>query len=317
VSNLFSKLSKIKKNIIIVNPGLLSLAFTNDFSFLGKYKILFVNLNKDDLKDSEIKFKNCESIFIDDLDSVNTSDDYLLLINHYRVFDNKIITISDAYEQYFHRIPIVKFKGSWIAPKELVGISVSKHIEFTKRLFDLLIIFLFSPFILFFVLLGMIVVMLSSKGPIFFKQERVGKNGKPFVLYKLRTMVHNDTGHTSFTKFNDERIFPAGKFLRISKIDELPQCLNVLKGDMSIIGPRPEKTEIVNQLKNENPFYELRHLIRPGITGWAQVNNPVATPSQNFEKLEYDLFYIKKANLILEISIIIKTINIILKRNSL
>jgi lipopolysaccharide/colanic/teichoic acid biosynthesis glycosyltransferase len=86
---------------------------------------------------------------------------------------------------------------------------------------------------------------------------------------------------------------------------------------MSIIGPRPEKTEIVKKLDIENPYYELRHLVRPGITGWAQVNNPIATPSQNFEKLEYDLFYIKNANLFLEIKIILKTIIIILKRNSL
>ena len=163
----------------------------------------------------------------------------------------------------------------------------------------------------------MFLIKFTNKGPLFFTQERVGKNGKIFLLYKLRTMFHNGIGYTDHTIAHDQRVFPVGKFLRYSKIDELPQCLNVLLGQMSIIGPRPEKTEIVNKLSVENPFYELRHLIRPGITGWAQVNNPTATPSQNFEKLEYDLFYIKNANLYLEILIIIRTIKIIIQRNSL
>ena len=306
-----------KKNIIIVNPSVFSELLLKNNNFVSKYNFLFVYLGHDSIIDSECKFKNCHLILIDDFDSTNTIDSYLSLINHYQVVANKIKNISEVYEQYFDRIPVVKRDSKWIVPKDLVGISFSRHTEFTKRLFDIILIFLFSPVILTLIVFGIILIKITSKGPIFFTQERVGKNGKSFSLFKLRTMIHNTLGHTGHTIANDQRVFPIGKFLRYTKIDELPQCLNVLFGQMSIIGPRPEKIEIVSDLCFENPFYELRHLIRPGITGWAQVNNPTATPNQNFEKLEYDLYYIKNANLFLEFLIIIRTIKIIIKRNSL
>lgn len=307
----------VKRNIVIVNPGVFSELLLIDLKFVTKYNISSINLNQDSVNDAENMFKNCELILIDDLDSSNSIDPYLSLINHYRVVENKIKNISEVYEQFFYRIPVVKINNKWIVPKDLVGISVSRHIEFTKRIFDVLLIFLLSPIILTLIIFGMLLIKTTSEGPVFFTQERVGKNGKSFSLFKLRTMIHNTLGHTDHTIANDQRVFPIGKFLRYTKIDELPQCLNVLFGQMSIIGPRPEKIEIVSDLCFENPFYELRHLIRPGITGWAQVNNPTATPNQNYEKLEYDLYYIKNANLFLEFLIIIRTIIIIIKRNSL
>ncbi len=306
-----------KKNCVIVNPGKFTDLLLTNSKFQSEFNVSFVNLNQDSLIDANLKFKNCNLIIIDNLDSSTSNDEYLSLINHYRVLENKLKNISEICEQYFQRIPIFKIGEKWAAPKNLVGIRISNHIELTKRFFDILIIISLLPIILALITLGVVLIKLASSGPVFFRQERIGKNGKAFILFKLRTMVYNESGHISHTTKNDQRIFPLGRFLRISKIDELPQCLNVLLGEMSIIGPRPERTEIVNELYNENPFYELRHLIRPGITGWAQVNNPVATPNQNFEKLEYDLFYIKNANLYLEILIIIKTIKIILNRKSL
>jgi lipopolysaccharide/colanic/teichoic acid biosynthesis glycosyltransferase len=166
--------------------------------------------------------------------------------------------------------------------------------------------------------IGIVLVKLFSKGPIFFYQERIGLNNKPFTIYKLRTMIYQsgkiDINHTIK---NDERVYKMGKILRITKIDEIPQFFNILKGDMSLIGPRPERLEIVEQLAKEIPAYNLRHTIRPGISGLAQINNPTATPNESIEKLEYDLYYINNVNLFLDLKILWKTIFIVLKLDSL
>ena len=306
-----------KRNIVILNPGILSSLLMKNKRFVKNHIINYVNLSYKSLSEFDSELKKSYQIVIDDLDSMPLNDIYISLINNHRVVESKTINISEVFEKYTIRVPVVKINNQWITPKELLYNKISHHIEFSKRIFDSLIIIIFFPIILVLLFIGIILIKLTSKGPIFFKQERVGKNGKPFLLYKLRTMVYLKNGHISHTIENDERIFPVGKFLRFAKIDELPQCLNVLLGQMSIIGPRPERTEIVKMLNLENPYYELRHLIRPGITGWAQVNNPTATPTQNFEKLEYDLYYIKNANLVLEFIIILKTVQIIIKRNSL
>ena len=306
-----------KIDTVIINPSILSRLLLNNEKFNKEHSVNYINLNLSSIKEFEPELKKSKLIIIDDLDSPPLSDIYISLLNYYRVFESKTINISEIFEKYFYRIPIIKLSNEWIASKELLNIRISSHIDFFKRISDTILILLFLPLIISFLIFGLILIILSSSGPVIFKQERVGKNGKPFMLYKLRTMKHNPKGYSEYTKLNDERIFPIGKFLRFTKIDELPQCLNVMLGQMSIIGPRPEKTEIVKQLDIENPYYELRHLIKPGITGWAQVNNPVATPNQNFEKLEYDLYYVKNANLQLDIKIIFKTLGIIIKRNSL
>jgi len=305
-----------KINTIILNPSTLSKKLIENNDFINIHKVKILNTLTDNYLD-EKELNNYELIIIDNLELKNISDENISLINHYKVALGRAISILEIFEQYFTRIPIIKVSNEWVASKDLLNIKISKHIEFSKRIFDTVIILLSIPVTFLLLLMGIILIKITSKGPIFFKQERVGKNGKPFFLFKLRTMVYNSLGHELPTSENDERVFSSGKFLRYTKIDELPQFYNVLVGQMSIVGPRPEKTNIVKNLEIDNPYYELRHLIRPGITGWAQVNNPKATPDQNFEKLEYDLFYIKNANLFLEILIIIRTIKIILKRNSL
>ena len=182
---------------------------------------------------------------------------------------------------------------------------------------DILISLLILPFALGFTLIGMLLMKLTSKGPVLFMQKRVGKNGKVFTLYKIRTMTHSLKGYDQYTVKNDERVTPIGKFLRLTKIDELPQLLNIIKGDMSLIGPRPEKDDIVEELVKKNPYYHLRHTIRPGISGWAQVNNPTATPDKNLEKLEYDLYYIKNLSIFLDFRVLYRTAKVVLTLDSL
>ncbi|MFY8127596.1 MAG: sugar transferase [Chitinophagaceae bacterium] len=187
----------------------------------------------------------------------------------------------------------------------------------SKRIFDIIVSLILLPFALPIILIGALVMVVTSKGPAFFTQQRVGLKGKAFTMFKLRTMVHSKEGYINHTVKNDARITKAGAFLRKTKIDELPQLLNVLKGDMSLIGPRPERVEIVEQYKKINNNYNLRHQVRPGITGWAQVNKPLATPEENLEKLEYDLYYINNYSVKLDVQILAKTVGVVKKLESL
>lgn len=170
---------------------------------------------------------------------------------------------------------------------------------------------LFGLLIIPFILLGNLI---GNRGKLFYIQERVGRNGKLFKIYKYRTMVQNAEGEGAiFAKINDSRATPFGKFMRKSRLDEIPQFINVLKGDMAIIGPRPERPIFVNQIAKEMPFYETRHVIKPGLTGWAQVNYPYGeTINDSLVKLQYDLYYIKHRSVFLDVNIVFKTINTIL-----
>jgi lipopolysaccharide/colanic/teichoic acid biosynthesis glycosyltransferase len=180
-----------------------------------------------------------------------------------------------------------------------------------KRIIDILFSIVLLPLALPLILLGCLMMWLSSGGPLIFKQKRVGLNGKIFTIFKIRTMVHCPEGYLDHTKRNDSRITKPGLLLRKLKIDELPQLFNVLKGDMSWIGPRPERVDIVEQYNKVSNTYQYRHIVKPGITGLAQINRPAATPEQNLEKLEYDLYYINHYSVKLDFSILAKTISVV------
>ncbi|TBX69238.1 sugar transferase [Flavobacterium silvisoli] len=155
---------------------------------------------------------------------------------------------------------------------------------------------------------------IGNKGKLFYTQERVGKNGKVFKILKFRTMIKNaEKGGAVFATTNDSRVTPFGKILRKSRIDEFPQFYNILKGDMAVIGPRPERPVFVNEIAEVMPFYETRHVIKPGLTGWAQVNYSYgATIEDSLIKLQYDLYYIKHRSLFLDFNIIFKTFSTVL-----
>ena len=155
----------------------------------------------------------------------------------------------------------------------------------------------------------------SPNGPIIFKQTRIGKNAKLFVCYKFRSMHTNTNFFSHYTQDNDPRIFPWGAIMRKTRIDELPQLWNVIKGELHIIGPRAEWDELVKKYEKEWSFYHLRHLNAPGITGWAQVNYPYGKNLEDtYQKLMYDLYYIKNWSLGLEIKTILKTVGTILSK---
>jgi exopolysaccharide biosynthesis polyprenyl glycosylphosphotransferase len=166
------------------------------------------------------------------------------------------------------------------------------------------------------ILLPLILIgnLCGNRGPLFYTQERVGKNGMVFRIVKFRTMVKNaEKEGAVFATTNDSRVTPFGKILRKSRMDELPQFINILKGDMAVIGPRPERPVFVNEIAEKMPFYETRHVIKPGLTGWAQVNYSYGeTIDDSLIKLQYDLYYIKHRSLFLDVNIIFKTLGTVL-----
>lgn len=153
-----------------------------------------------------------------------------------------------------------------------------------------------------------------NKGKLFYKQQRIGRFNQAFTIIKFRTMVTDaEADGAKWAKKNDLRITPFGKFLRRCRLDELPQFINILKGEMSLIGPRPERPEFIESLKENIPFYETRHIIKPGLTGWAQVNAKYASSeNESMEKLQFDLYYIKERSLYLDFRIMVKTISTII-----
>jgi len=156
--------------------------------------------------------------------------------------------------------------------------------------------------------------LIWNKGPLFYNQERVGRNGVPFNIVKLRTMVVNaEQNGAVFASTNDSRITTFGKLLRKSRLDEVPQFINVLKGEMAVIGPRPERPVFVDKIAASIPMYQTRHVIKPGLTGWAQVNYSYGKNLEDsLMKLRYDLYYIKHRSLFLDINITVKTFSTVL-----
>ena len=165
-----------------------------------------------------------------------------------------------------------------------------------------------------FVPLIYLLVKLNTPGPFIFKQIRVGKNSKNFLAMKIRTMHKNaEINGPQWATKNDLRVTRSGKILRKTRIDEIPQLFNILRGEMSFIGPRPERPEFVKNLNAKIPFYNERHLVKPGLTGWAQINFPYgASEADALEKLQYDLYYIKNRSIMLDIAILLKTIKTVL-----
>ena len=188
--------------------------------------------------------------------------------------------------------------------------------DFIKRIYDLalasLILMITLPL---WPIIG-IIIRSESKGPVFFRQTRAGQNNKPFKILKFRTMTIADKDFAP-TKENDARVTRFGSFLRKSRIDEIPQAINILKGEMSFVGPRPERPEYIEGLKTAIPFYKERMLVKPGLTGWDQISGEYHSPSRedSMKKLQYDLYYIKNRSIYLDLSIILKTISTVLSRS--
>lgn len=221
---------------------------------------------------------------------------------------------TQVYESKTQRIPVqyiardfYRFFPFSRSNSNKLYLLVVRFFEFVFSLFGLLIGIILIPFIV-------IGNCIGNRGSLFYTQDRIGKDGAVFKIYKFRTMVKNsESKGVAFAAANDVRVTPFGKMMRKSRIDELPQFINVIKGDMAVIGPRPERPFFVKEIAQVMPFYETRHIIKPGLTGWAQVNYSYGESiEESLIKLQYDLYYIKHRSIFLDLSITFKTITTVL-----
>ena len=227
-----------------------------------------------------------------------------------------VTTAPVVYEELLGRVPIQLLHDDWILRSFLDESHSSGSYEIIKRLIDIVcsLVGLIITVILFPII--SIIILIDSGFPVFFIQRRLGKSGRLFLLYKFRTMMQDaeKDGIARLAVENDERITRVGRFLRKSRLDELPQFFNVLRGDVSMVGPRAERPELVDKMQKKIPFYRARLFVKPGVTGWAQVNYRYASNlEETAVKLEYDLYYIKHRNILLDLIIIIRTIGTVLR----
>ena len=220
----------------------------------------------------------------------------------------------EFYETYENKLPISHLSPKWFL--ENTGFEIY-HNNFNlkaKRLLDLLFALLIGIFAAPVIVLAAIIVKLESKGPVFFIQERIGEGNKKFNIVKFRSMTTDaEKDGPQWASKNDNRVTKFGKIMRATRIDELPQLWNVLRGEMSFVGPRPEREFFIQQLEKEIPYYNLRHTVKPGLTGWAQVMYPYgASVEDAYRKLQYDLYYIKHHSIPFDVNVLLKTVTIVI-----
>lgn len=227
------------------------------------------------------------------------------------------VSLEDMYEEVFSRVPVSIISERWFL--EHISSHPKPFYNFSKRLTDVVVAVLAGIVSLAFYPLVILLIKLEDNGPIFIYQTRVGKNNRPITLIKFRTMTSNDNGVYGASQNNTgkNKVTRVGKFLRKTRIDELPQLWNVLRGDVSLIGPRPELVDLVKKYEAQIPYYNMRHMIQPGLSGWAQIyheqhphHGVEVTETRN--KLSYDLYYVKHRGAWLDLAIALKTIGILL-----
>jgi sugar transferase (PEP-CTERM system associated) len=225
----------------------------------------------------------------------------------------KVFDLNSHFEKTLGQIRVDYLNASWLIFGD--GFNQGELRTFVKRVFDIvcasLLFVLAAPLMLVTALL----IRLESRGPVLYRQERVGLNGRTFSVIKFRSM-RNDAekdGKPRWASANDDRVTRIGAFIRRVRIDELPQLINVLKGEMSLVGPRPERPFFVEQLTQKIPFFAVRHSVKPGVTGWAQVRYAYgATVEDSQEKLQYDLYYVKNHTLFLDLVVLLETVGVVL-----
>ncbi len=214
-------------------------------------------------------------------------------------------------EQQLRRLDLAELRPGWL--HDAAGLSCSRAAGAVRRTGEIVISLAILSFSLPVLLLAVLAIKLDSPGPVLYRQERVGLNGRRITLLKLRSMrVDAETAGPAWASARDPRVTRVGAFLRRSRVDELPQLFNVLAGDMGFIGPRPERPHFVEQLTRAIPFYADRALVRPGVTGWAQVNYPYGASIEDArQKLAFDLYYVKHRSLFLDLLILVATVRVI------
>ena len=246
-------------------------------------------------------------------DAQQFDDATVELVMQARLSGMPVLTLEEFYEHEWHRVPVFRLHNEWFALSEGFTLLRSKVQSYIKDCLDIVLagglLLLTSPLML----LLAVAIRLESKGPALFLQPRTGRGGKVFTCYKFRSMVAGANKGPLYASKQDARVTRIGNFIRRCRLDELPQLFNVLRGDMSFIGPRAMWTQIVDGYDSKIPYFQLRHLVRPGLTGWAQVNfHYGGTADDMLIKLEYDLWYLKHQSLFLDLWIVVRTFRVVL-----
>jgi len=309
----FLRIINFSEKILIIGSKLEFEELTPEILRKNSYDIMFYK-PAERLNIPFLKAKTAESEF----DSIVLAFDLYKEKNLVKeIFSNlsvglNYVEFTSFYENLLKKVPIDSIDEIWFLENLR---RKGRFYDFFKRIFDIFFATLCLIITAVFFVPIALLIKIGSRGAIFYKQTRVGKDGKDFVIYKFRTMsVEPEEKNPHIAFKNENRIIPVGRFLRLTHLDELPQFYNILKGDISFVGPRPEWREFVNVYKREVPFYDIRSLIKPGLTGWAQIKyHNGATVEEIKEKLKYDLYYVKHHSLPLDLAIILKTVTYILK----
>lgn len=256
-----------------------------------------------------------EALIAPNLDTIVISPDVYQMPEiteiFYKALNRKInfYSLATFYERLTGRVPLDTIDQIWFL--ENLSEGNKQSYEILKRVGDIVFGFIFGIISLLFYPFIILAMQLDSRGPVFYTQIRIGQHGKTFKLIKFRSMIQNAEAGTGalWSPDNDSRVGKVGRFLRKTRLDEIPQFWNIVRGEMSMVGPRAERPEFHEKLKHEVPFYEERYLIKPGLSGWAQINYPYgASVKDAAEKLKYDLYYIKNRSFLLDLGIILKTL---------
>lgn len=227
----------------------------------------------------------------------------------------EVVDLLTFFERYTNKIRLDIMQPSWLFLSD--GFQVSNFRRLWKRLFDITVVCILLPLVLPLVLILVLAIFIESKGrgSVLYSQTRVGENGRLFQIYKFRSMVVDaeQDGVARWAEKNDSRITRVGALLRKFRLDEIPQLFNILKGDMSFVGPRPERPEFVGRLSESIPYYNERHRVRPGLSGWAQIRYSYgASEEDGLEKLQYDLYYVKNYSILLDALVLLQTAEVVL-----
>lgn len=228
----------------------------------------------------------------------------------------RVSWMPDIYGRIYRQTPIEHIEPAWILQAMEGRPIFSRLQQSAKRLLDLVIVLLAMPALLLVLLPIAVLIRLDSPGPAFYRQIRAGRGNRPFSIFKFRTMVTDaeKDGRARWAEVDDPRITRVGRVLRKARLDELPQVLNVLRGEMTLVGPRPERPEFIDELQREIPYYRTRLMVKPGITGWAQVQYEYCSTTQDaLEKLRYDFYYIQYWSLWMDLYILYRTVGVMLQ----
>lgn len=333
--HLYYRSSFLKRRVLVLGQGANANAVIGYMNGAGRNHLKHVQ-TIDSCRATENRFRSTEGNLAIGEPSSHAATPLLQTAQQMRVDeiivaveDKRGLAVWDLLECRLNGIDVIEYLNFWerefaqidvsnIGPGTLAftgGFHLNRRRRVLKRVGDFIVSLVFLAAVLPITLLVALAVKLESRGPVFYRQERVGLNGRIFRVWKFRSMRQDaeKDGVPRWATAKDNRVTRVGRFIRATRIDEIPQIINVLEGDMSFIGPRPERPFFVQQLRQEMPYYDLRHRVKPGITGWAQVNYRYGEFIEDArQKLAYDLYYVKNNDVFLDLAILVQTVRVIL-----